>query len=269
MRTSETTAKIYAAMARAQGATTHAIKDNTNPAFRSKYADMTAHVDVIRPVAAAEKLSVFQELTTTPEGVAVTTRIAHESGEWIEFGPFVVPVGKHDAHGVGSASSYARRYALSAAWGTVADDDDGNAAVQHATRTVVDVTTGEDVPVSGRPAAPEGFHYVTGYRLNNGWHEATVLGWDLQGGGLRVSTKKAQVGTLLGTFCQSGEPVRVDVTMKKGTRGEAYLNDVQSYTVASAPPQAERLVDIELDAIPFTWLAALGVSLMGVLTYGS
>ncbi len=73
---------------------------------------------------------MIQELTSDDSGVSVTTRIAHKSGEWVEFGPFFMPVTKHDAHGFGSAVSYARRYALSAAAGTVADDDDGNAAVQ-------------------------------------------------------------------------------------------------------------------------------------------
>jgi len=33
-----------------------------------------------------------------------------------------------DAHGVGSASTYARRYALSAALGVAAEDEDGNSA---------------------------------------------------------------------------------------------------------------------------------------------
>jgi hypothetical protein len=39
---------------------------------------------------------------------------------------------KRDAHGVGSATSYAKRYALSAAVGIVSDDDDGNAATEPA-----------------------------------------------------------------------------------------------------------------------------------------
>lgn len=129
MITSEQVDKIFAAIAEAQAATEAATKDSTNPAFRSKYADLTAHVEVIRPAAKAAKLAVLQELTSDDKGVNVTTRIAHASGQWVEFGPLFIPANKHDAQGFGSAASYARRYALSAAWGTVADDDDGNAAV--------------------------------------------------------------------------------------------------------------------------------------------
>lgn len=130
MKTSETTTKIYSALAKAQGTLEAAIKDSTNPAFRSKYADLTAHVEAIRPAAKANGLAIVQELTSDDNGVAVTTRLCHESGEWLETGPLFIPASKHDAQGFGSACSYARRYALSATFGTIADDDDGNAAVQ-------------------------------------------------------------------------------------------------------------------------------------------
>jgi len=130
MRTSETTAAVFAALAKAQGELKAASKDSNNPAFRSKYADLSSHVDAIRPVAKSHGLATVQELTSDDAGVSVVTRICHASGEWIEFGPLTIPASKHDAHGYGSACSYARRYALSAAFGTVADDDDGNAAVQ-------------------------------------------------------------------------------------------------------------------------------------------
>lgn len=130
MKTSETTTKIFDALAKAQGVLEAATKDSTNPAFRSKYADLTSHVEAIRPAAKAHNLSVIQELTSDDNGVAVVTRICHASGEWVECGPLFIPATKHDAQGFGSACSYARRYALSAAFGTIADDDDGNAAVQ-------------------------------------------------------------------------------------------------------------------------------------------
>ena len=130
MTTSDTTAAVFAALAAAQAALKPAAKDSKNPAFKSTYADLASHVEVIRLAFAPQQLAVVQELTSSSDGaVEVLTRICHASGEWLEFGPFGVPVGKRDGHGYGSASSYARRYALSAAVGTVADDDDGNAAV--------------------------------------------------------------------------------------------------------------------------------------------
>ena len=134
MRTSESTANVFAAFVGAQAALDSAKKGAENPAFKRdgknlKYAALSDHWSAIQPVAQKPGLAIVQELLSAEHGVEVVTRICHVSGEWIECGPLFVPATKADAHGYGSACSYARRYALSAAFGTVADDDDGNAAV--------------------------------------------------------------------------------------------------------------------------------------------
>lgn len=130
MTTSEQINEIAAALSKAQGEMKPAVKDATNPHFRSKYADLAANVEAARGALAKHGLSVVQEPTTTERGIAVATRLMHSSGQWIQFDPLTVPLSKADAHGVGSATTYARRYALGAALGLVAEDDDGNAAVQ-------------------------------------------------------------------------------------------------------------------------------------------
>ena len=48
-------------------------------------------------------------------GVAIETRLIHESGEVIDCGVLFVPATKQDAQGYGSALTYARRYSLMAA----------------------------------------------------------------------------------------------------------------------------------------------------------
>jgi len=61
----------------------------------------------------------------------LVTRIIHTSGEHIE-GEFpLVCKDPNDPQKLGSAVTYARRYALSAALGITADDDDGQAAAGH------------------------------------------------------------------------------------------------------------------------------------------
>lgn len=128
--TSEQINKIAAAGAKAQLELQPAIKDAVNPAFRSKYADFAAIREAAR-VYAKHGIAAWQEVTRTDGGVSVLTRLTHASGQWMELGPLTVPVAKPDAHGVGSATTYAKRYALSAALGISADDDDdGNAASQ-------------------------------------------------------------------------------------------------------------------------------------------
>ncbi len=145
MTHSEQINEIAAACAKAQLKLKPAIKDATNPAFKSKYADWAAIVDAAK-VYAEHGIAMWQDVTLSEAGAAVVTRLAHGSGQWIEFGPLTVPLAKRDAHGVGSATTYAKRYALSAALGIAADeDDDGNAAVQPPSK-----------PLSV-PAKPEGF----------------------------------------------------------------------------------------------------------------
>lgn len=130
MQTSEQISEIATALSAAQAEMKPALKDATNPAYRSKYADLTAVWEACRGPLTKHKLAVLQDATMVEQSVSVVTRLVHASGQWIEFGPLVIPMAKADAHGVGSAISYAKRYGLSAAIGVVAeDDDDGESAV--------------------------------------------------------------------------------------------------------------------------------------------
>lgn len=136
MQTSETIAKIAAAMVKAQAAMTGVKKDAENAAFRaggkvSTYATLAACVDASREALADNGLCVIQGpgLTNTEaKTLTITTRILHESGEWIETA-FEMPLTKWSPHEAGSATTYGRRFALMAMLGLApVDDDDGNAA---------------------------------------------------------------------------------------------------------------------------------------------
>lgn len=128
IETSEQTAKLDAALAKAQGKIEAASKDKVNPAFRSKYADLTAVWGAIRPALSECGIAVTQWPIHSDDGrLHIVTRLACD-GEWIK-GHFSIPVTKQDAHGYGSAVTYAKRFSLAAAVGVVADDDDdGNKA---------------------------------------------------------------------------------------------------------------------------------------------
>lgn len=131
MKTSESIKEIAGAICKMQAALKPADKDNTNPAYKSKYSDINNVWETLRHPLTSNGLSVWQDATTLETGVSVTTRVVHNSGEWIEFGPFIVPLGaKRDAHGFGSCCTYAKRYSLCAALGVTSsdDDDDGNAS---------------------------------------------------------------------------------------------------------------------------------------------
>lgn len=129
MKRSETQSEILKALAQFHKNIIQPKKDANNPFFKSKYVPLENVTEVIDKVAPEYGLAYAQEaLTNTDKGmVGVTTLLTHESGEWIEFDPLFLKADKQTAQGYGSAITYARRYALSSAFGIASEtDDDGN-----------------------------------------------------------------------------------------------------------------------------------------------
>lgn len=97
--------------------------------YTYKYASLPSILEVVRPVLADHGWAVTQDVGTAESGMPqVTTRFYHASGDLLTFGPLAMPAGS-GAQAVGSAITYARRYALVAALGLAPDgDDDGQSA---------------------------------------------------------------------------------------------------------------------------------------------
>lgn len=131
MNKSESIKELATALAKAQGEIKGAVKDSSNPFFKSKYADLASIVEAIRASFSKNGLSYTQCVEPSDKDeVRIETIILHSSGEWLSCGVLALPVSKSDAQGFGSAMTYARRYGLSAAVGVAPEDDDGNAAAK-------------------------------------------------------------------------------------------------------------------------------------------
>jgi hypothetical protein len=140
MQTSEQINELATALAKAQGEITGALKDSANPFFKSKYADLASCWDACRAALSKNGLAVVQAPETNAVGyisngsenqyekeLALTTTLIHTSGQWMRAQLAVNP--KDDSpQSMGSAITYARRYALCAFVGIAQVDDDGNAA---------------------------------------------------------------------------------------------------------------------------------------------
>lgn len=125
MEKSETIGKLSLALSKVQSQLRPAKENSKNPFFKSSYADLGSVWDSVRKLLAENELAIIQMPTDIG---GVTTILSHSSGEWISSTCFIPA--KEDAHGVGSAISYARRYSLASFIGVVTgDDDDGNMAV--------------------------------------------------------------------------------------------------------------------------------------------
>lgn len=120
-------APLAKAFVAAQKATESVKKAASNPAFKSKYADLAHVVEGVIPALNNAGVGVLQFPAFDGEFVSVTTTLLHESGSSVTATLALRP-SKTDPQGVGSAITYGRRYSLLAMTGAAPEDDDGNAA---------------------------------------------------------------------------------------------------------------------------------------------
>ena len=132
---SETIGKLAGALAKAQSQMTMVEGKSTNPFFNSKYASLAAVLEVAMPALNANEIALVQgnRWDTTNNGFYITSMLMHSSGEWIK-SEIRMPIAKKDAHGIGAATTYGRRYLLSSMVGVAQADDDGNGAIHKAPR---------------------------------------------------------------------------------------------------------------------------------------
>jgi len=133
MDMSDDISALAEALSKAQGEILDASKGAENPYFKSKYADLASVRSVIREPMAKNGLSLVQLPKTVDGGVSVETLLLHSSGQFIKSSLFM-PAAKADAHGIGSAITYARRYSIMSILCLATEDDDGNAAVDSVKR---------------------------------------------------------------------------------------------------------------------------------------
>jgi len=125
---SDSIAALASALSKAQGAMTGALKDSSNPFYKTRYADLAAVLASCRQQLADNELCVVQCTDIIADKPVLITTLAHSSGEWIKS---ITPILARDesAQAQGSGITYARRYALAAIVGIAQIDDDGEAAV--------------------------------------------------------------------------------------------------------------------------------------------
>lgn len=129
-RTSPEITAIAEAMVSAQAEFGAAIKDSANPAYRSKYADLSACIEATQKALNKHGIAVMQAPQLDGQMVTITTRLQHKSGQWYESDLTLPAVQRErfDAQSVGSAITYGRRYSLQAVLNLATTDDDGNSA---------------------------------------------------------------------------------------------------------------------------------------------
>lgn len=130
MNKSEQINELASALNKAQAEMGGAVKDSSNPFFKSKYADLASVIEACKDELTKHGLSISQLVTSDEQGRSyVETVLMHSSGQWIA-SKMLLHLAKTDMQGLGSAISYARRYSLQSILNIPAVDDDGESAVE-------------------------------------------------------------------------------------------------------------------------------------------
>lgn len=156
---------LFTALNKAQAELKGALKDSSNPFFKSKYADLESVWEACRPSLAKHGLAVTQTTDFLPDaGVCVVTTLGHTSGQWIK-GVLPIMAKAQDPQGIGSAITYARRYSLAAIVGIVQVDDDGEGGMGRGKKDLG----------PGQPTADDGNLESTHYKIPFGkWSQRTL-----------------------------------------------------------------------------------------------
>lgn len=130
MSQTENIKELITALSKAQGAMKPAVFNKVNPHYKSKYADFASCMEACRNPLAENGLVVTQYCELLGDKLNLVTMLAHTSGQWMT-SYFPIFTANTNMQSLGSAISYAKRYALTAALGIVADeevDDDAESA---------------------------------------------------------------------------------------------------------------------------------------------
>lgn len=145
---------IAAAFIKARGEMNATVAKDAKGNF-GKYVTLAAIAEATSPAFAANGLAIVQEASADEHGVCVETWLVHESGSTMRFTPLTMPLTDRKPQAVGSAITYARRYALGAICGLAPDDDDGEAAQGTQGRADTRPAPPRVQPTNGAPKPPQ------------------------------------------------------------------------------------------------------------------
>lgn len=123
---------IYMALCAAQAGMGKVVKGATNPAFKSKYADLGDVVSVAVPALNEQGIAMFHMMERDEYGAVMRTVLYHGASGTEICCDVPLIINKNDMQGMKSATTYAKRIGLESLTGIAPEDDDGNAAAKAA-----------------------------------------------------------------------------------------------------------------------------------------
>ena len=121
---------IHIALCAAQAGMGKVTKGATNPAFKSKYADLADVVSVAIPALSEQGIAMYHTMIRDEHGPIMRTVLAHGMSNTSIYCDVPLIINKNDMQGMKSATTYAKRIGLESLTGIAPEDDDGNAAAK-------------------------------------------------------------------------------------------------------------------------------------------
>jgi len=150
MEKSESIKELATALNKFQAECSGAKKDADNPFFGSKYANLEAVINCAKSALDNNGLAVSQFPIMDQGYCGVETILMHSSGEWIS-NTLLLACKKQDPQAMGSAITYARRYAYQSVLGIPSEDDDGEKSM---TRNQAPIQQQAPAPVQYQRISP-------------------------------------------------------------------------------------------------------------------
>jgi hypothetical protein len=137
---------LYQALSKVKKEMVAIKKTSDNPYFKSKYANLEAHLDMIEPLLEKHGLLLLQPPIAQDGTTAVRTLVVHvDSGESLE-SSILIPQNLTDAQKIGASVTYFRRFLINATFAMKSEDQDGN-----------DITDKQTKPASYAPDKKSSF----------------------------------------------------------------------------------------------------------------
>lgn len=179
---SESINELIGALIKVQAVLESAAKENVNSHFKSKYADLTSIWEACKEPLTKNGFAVTQVVEGNKSDMYLTTWLMHTSGQWMRSRIPLLPE-KPGSQPLGSAITYARRYALAAIVGVCSDDDDGEKAMGRTgkeTKSEKVKLMDDEVPASfmnqyGEDERPYIKEYVKAYSKHHGKDISSAL----------------------------------------------------------------------------------------------
>lgn len=268
LMTSASLDALAPALAQAQAVMHGAAKDGTNPHFRSGYPTLTSMREAAVGPLTAHGLSVIQGVTAEGAQVAITTRLLHASGQFVE-STLTMVAKDAGPQSIGSCITYGRRYALAAMVGIAPEDDDAEQAegrsvgysVTAPAATRPAIPPGDEgretvaAPTPGETGAlrdlPHGAHYLVKLERNRDGAKSKAKAWVTDHLQHEYALYDEGLVALCEQIVQDGDVVTLEIK-HPSTGGKPYIKAVRRLNLTTGEEQDDQLEPLhQVDDIPF------------------